>query len=337
MGTGSAGIAGAAIVGAGGFLGTHLVRGFEARGVRALPLVRVVEERSPAGARAFDDAVESPQLLEGVDVVVFVAAVSARNADAAAQRTANLDLVERAMRAAAQAHVRRFVLVSSVSVYGFPARLPITEEHPYAPRTARAATLVEAEMRARRAARELALDLVIARPTTVYGPGDRHGPLEAMAAMIRAGTYRVVGSGDNVLHHTHVDDVVEGLWLAATHPDAAADHFLLAGPETTTLTGLSELVARAMGRPLPTRRIPSSLARAVATLVDVAANRGIAFTSGAPPLVHAKLDGLTLPLCFDGAKARRRLGFVPRVSYEEGVMRTLRGEWPALARAGAGP
>ncbi|HEY3822217.1 MAG TPA: NAD(P)-dependent oxidoreductase [Polyangiaceae bacterium] len=330
---------GAAIVGAGGFLGAHLVRGFEARGARAVPLVRVVEERSPAGAQAFDEAVAQPGLLAGVDVVVHVAAVHARGGalSAAEVRTANLELVERAMRATANAGVRRFVLVSSVSVYGFPARLPVTEEHPYAPRTARAATLVEAEMRARRTARELGLDLVIARPTTVYGPGDRHGPIDAMAAMIRAGTYRVVGTGDNVLHHTHVDDVVEGLWLAATHPDAAGDHFLLAGPETTTLARLSELVSRAVGRPLPRRHVPSGLARAVATLVDVAAYRGLAFTSGGPPLVHAKLDGLTLPLCFDGAKARRRLGFVPRVTYEEGVMRTLRGEWPALARAGASP
>jgi nucleoside-diphosphate-sugar epimerase len=196
---------------------------------------------------------------------------------------------------------------------------------------------VEAEMRARRSARDLDLTLVIARPTTVYGPGDRRGPLEAMAAMVRAGTYRVVGAGDNVLHHTHVDDVVEGLWLAATHPDAAAEHFVFAGPETTTLAGLSELVSRAVGRPLPKRHVPSTLARAVATLVDVAANRGLAFSSGQLPLVHAKLDGLTLPLCFDGTKARRRLGFAPRVGYEEGVMRTLRGEWPALARAGASP
>jgi nucleoside-diphosphate-sugar epimerase len=338
MGTGGAGIAGAAIVGAGGFLGAHLVRGFEARGVRALPLVRVVQERSPAGACAFEDAVEHPELLAGVDVVVFVAAVGPRNgADAAAQRTANLGLVERAMQAAVEARVRRFVLVSSVGVYGFPARLPITEEHPYAPRTARAATMVEAEMRARRAARDRGMELVIARPTTVYGPGDHHGLIDAMAAMIRAGAYRVVGSGDNVLHHTHVDDVVEGLWLAATHADAAADHFLFAGPETTTLAALSELVSRAVGRPLPRRHVPSSLARAVATLVDVAAYRGLAFTSGQLPLVHAKLDGLTLPLWFDAAKARRRLGFVPRVSYEEGVMRTLRGEWPALARAGASP
>jgi nucleoside-diphosphate-sugar epimerase len=339
MGTGGAAIVRAAIVGAGGFLGAHLVRGFEARGARALPLVRTVEDRSPAGACTFDDAAERPELLAGVEAMVYVAAVGPRGgAEAAAEaRIANLDLVERAMRAAAKAGVPRFVLVSSVSVYGFPARLPITEDHPYAPRTARAATLVEAEMRARRAVRELALHLVIARPTTVYGPGDRHGPIEAMAAMIRAGTYRVVGSGDNVLHHTHVDDVVEGVWLAATHPDAAGDHFLLAGPETTTLAGLSELVARAVGRPLPKRHVPSSLARAVATLVDVAAYRGLAFHTGAPPLVHAKLDGLTLPLCFDGAKARRVLGFAPRVRYEEGVMRTLRGEWPALARAGASP
>jgi nucleoside-diphosphate-sugar epimerase len=337
MGTKGASIASAAIVGAGGFLGTHLVRGFEARGARVVPLVRRVEDRSPAGARAFGEALEDPALLAGIDVVVHVAAAgTGHGSDAASERTANLDLVERAMVLTAKAGARRFVLVSSVGVYGYPSRLPVTEDHPYAPRTAHAATRVEAEMRARRAARDLPFDLVIARPTAVYGPGARHGLLVTMAAMIATGTYRVVGSGDNVLHHMHVDDAVEGLWLAATHPDAAADHFLFAGPETTTLARLSELVSRALGRPLPRRHLPAGLARAMATLVDVAATRGVAFTRQDGPLFHARLDGLTLPLCFDISKARRRLGFAPRVTYEEGVMRTLRGEWPALARAGAG-
>ena len=45
---------------------------------------------------------------------------------------------------------------------------------------------------------------------------------------------------------------------------------------------------------------------------------------------------MTLPLWFDCAKARERLGYAPRVGYEEGIMRTLCGEWPALAREGAG-
>ncbi|MBV9949145.1 MAG: NAD(P)-dependent oxidoreductase, partial [Myxococcales bacterium] len=219
-GTGSG--MGVAISGAGGFLGAHLVRGFDARGVRVLPLVRAVDDRSPASAVPLGDALGAPSLLRGVDVFVHASAVRHRHGvDAATYRTSNVDLVERALRAAAAAGVRRFVLVSSVGVYGFPVRLPVTEEHPYAPRTLYAATKVEAEMRARRAARDLATELTIVRPTIVYGPGDRNGMLDKMAAMIRSGTYRVVGSGDNILHHTYVDDVVEGLWLAATRPEAA--------------------------------------------------------------------------------------------------------------------
>jgi len=328
---------GAAIVGAGGFLGAHLVRGFEARGARVVPVVRMLDARSPAGALSFDDICGTPSLLDGLDVLVLAAAArTGPGADPAELRVASHGLLDRAIRAAASARVPRLVLVSTVAVYGYPSRLPVTEEHPYGPRTAHAAARVEIEMRARRAAREHGLELVIVRPTRIYGRGQQSGFLEAMASLVRAGAYRVVGDGGNVLHHTHVDDVVEGLWLAATRPEAPGDHFILAGPETTTLAELSGRVARAAGRPLPRRHVPSGLARALATVIDIAANRGLAFTSREPPLYHAKLDELTLSLHFDVAKARRRLGFEPRVGYEEGIARTLRGEWPALARAGAG-
>jgi nucleoside-diphosphate-sugar epimerase len=328
---------GVAVTGAAGFLGSHLVRGLEARGLRVLPLVHALQARSPAGSRTLDDALASPELLEGLDVVIHAAAPQyRRGGDAAIYRTANVELMERALRTAAAAHVRRFVLLSSVGVYGFPSRLPVTEEHPYAPRTLQAATKVEAEMRARRVARDLGVQLVIVRPTTVYGPGEGGEALGGMVAAIRAGTYRVVGAGENRLHHMHVDDLVEGIWLASTRPEAEGDHFILAGPETTTLEELSARVARALGRPLARSRVPSALARAVATVFDVAAHRGVAYAASEPPVNHEKLDGMTLPLWFDGSKARTRLGFAPRVGYEEGVMRTLCGEWPALARAGAG-
>jgi nucleoside-diphosphate-sugar epimerase len=297
-----------------------------------------VADRSPAGARELEAVLADPSPLEGLDVLVHAAAVRHRyGIDASTYRASNVDLVERTIRAAAAARVRRFVLVSSVGVYGFPSRLPVTEAHPYAPRTLYSATKVEAEMRARRTASEVGIELCIARPTIVYGPGDRNGMLDKMAVMIRAGAYRIVGAGDNLLHHTHVDDIVEGLWLTATRPEAAGEHFILAGPETITLAHLSELVARAVGRPLPRAHVPTALARAVATVVDVAAYRGVAFTSREPPVNHEKLDVMTLPIWFDVAKARRLLGYAPRVGYEEGVLRTLRGEWPAVARAGATP
>ena len=324
----------AAITGATGFLGAHLLRGFEARGARVLAVVHTMDGRSPAGARPLEDG---SRLFAGIDVVVHAAAAPyTHEVHAEAYRIANADLLARTMRACADAGVPRFVLVSSAAVYGFPARLPVTEECPFGPRTLYAAAKVEAEMRARRLARELGLSVVIARPSLVYGPGDRRGVFQKMAAMIRAGVYRVVGSGNNVLHHMHVDDLVEGLWLAATHPNAEDDDFLLAGPETITLAELSDLVAQSVGRTLPARHVPSVLARAVATVVDIAAHQGLVFAPRDHPVNHERLDMMTLPISYDIAKARARLQFAPRVGYREGVMRTLCGEWPALAQAGAG-
>jgi nucleoside-diphosphate-sugar epimerase len=327
-----------AIGGAGGFLGAHLVRGFEARGGSVLPMVRTVVGSSPAGARALDAVLADRKALEGVETFVHAAAVRQHyGIDDATYRDSNIDLVERAIRNSAAAGVRRFVFVSCVGVYGYPHHLPVTEETPYAPRTAYFGAKVEAEVRARRVARELSIELVIVRPAPTYGPGDRNGVLEKMATLIRVSTYRVVGSGKNVLHHVHVDDVVEGVWLAATRPEAAGEEFILAGPETTTLEELSALVARALGRSLSRQHVPTAVARAVATAVDAAAQYGVAFATHEPPVNHEKLDAMTLPMAFDIARARRLLGFAPAVGYEEGVMRTLRGQWPSLARVGAEP
>src|SRR5579862_3184839 len=114
---------GAAITGAAGFLGTHLVRGFDARGARVLPLVRTVVGRSAAGALSMSEVLSDPAHLAGVDVVVHCAAVRHRHGvDALTYRASNIVLAEEVLSAAAKAGVRRFVLVSSVGVYGFPAR-----------------------------------------------------------------------------------------------------------------------------------------------------------------------------------------------------------------------
>jgi nucleoside-diphosphate-sugar epimerase len=325
-----------AVTGAAGFLGSHMIRGFDARGARVLPLVRVIDGRSATSSRLLEDALVDPKVLEGVDVFVHAAAPRHRpDADAMVHRAECVELVEHGLRACARAGVRRFVFVSSAGVYGYPPTLPVTETYPYAPRTAYAAGKVDAELRIKRVGRELPTELVVVRPSIVYGPGGR-GFLDTMASMMRTGTYRVVGSGDNVLHHAYVDDVIEGLWLAATHPAAAGEDFLLAGPETTTLNALSALVAKTVGRELPRRHVPVAVARAIATAFDSASVSGVAFTTREPPLTHEKLDVMTLSIAYDTAKAHRLLGFTPSVGYEEGLMRALRRHWPSWAHAGAG-
>ena len=319
-----------AITGAAGFLGAHLVDGFERRKVDVLPLVRTLDGRSTRWTRAstLEAALGNPTALDGCDVLVHAAAVRHRHGVSAADyQASNVALVGSLLRAAA-GRVRRVVLVSSVGVYGFPTLLPVTEDHPYAPVTTYSRTKVEAELLASSLAPEHGIELCIVRPTIVYGPSDTNGMLDKMVRMIRAGSYRVVGSGDNTLHHTHVDDIVEGVLLAATHPAAAGEHFILCGPETITLERLSLMVARAVGRRLPRIHVPLRAARLVATGVDRLTSLGL--VAADPPINNEKLDVMTNSIAFDPGKARRLLGYRPRVGYEEGVRRTL-GDQPKRA------
>ncbi len=317
------GIARAVVTGAAGFLGVHLRQALEAQGTSVLPVVREVVPGGPAGAVALSAVLADPALLEGYDVLIHAAAVRHRHGvSATAYRASNVDLVQDLLNACA-GRVRRFVLISSVGVYGFPSRLPIREDHPFSPRTLYGVTKVEAEKIVRASAPALGIEFSIVRPTIVYGRGDRNGMLDKLERMIAAGKYRLVGDGQNTLHHTHIDDICAGVLLACSSAAAAGEDFILAGPETITLERLSRLVARAVGKPLAGPAVPLALARAVGSVFDVMTYRGLVFGDREPPINGEKLDVMTRAIAFEPAKARRVLGFHPLVNYEAGIARTI--------------
>lgn len=322
-----------AVTGAAGFVGSHLTESLRAQGHEVFRVVRTASGAS-ADAKAdpkihtvdIDSVLTNPGRAFGdapLDALVHAAAVRHRHAvDASTYRASNVTLLER-LAAALEGRIGRFVLVSSVGVYGFPAELPISEKTPFAPKTLYSATKVHAERAMVMLAKRHRFEFVIARPTITYGRGDTNGMLDKMAAMIEHHRYLLVGRGENTLHHTYIDDLVQGLTLAALSPAAKNDDFIFAGPETTTLAQLSKRVAEAMGTNLPPVHVPLALARAVATAVDVAAYRGWAFSEREPPINHEKLDVMTVPIAFDASKAKRVLGYSPQVGYQEGIRRTL--------------
>jgi dihydroflavonol-4-reductase len=312
------------ISGAAGFLGQHLVRAARGRGDAVLPLVHARRPSSADDERPLDEFLAGgPD--EPVDAFIHAAAVRHRHGiTLEAYREANVELVARAARAL-RGRAARFVLVSSVGVYGWPHDLPISEKHAFAPRTRYSETKVMAEERLRAICAEQGLEFTIVRPCIVYGPGDTNGMLDKMARMIAARRYLVVGRGRNVLHHVFVDDVVDGILLAARHPAASGEDFILAGPETTTLGALSVLVARTLGARLPPLGVPLRGARIAASGVELATRLGLVSGGREPPINHEKLDVMTLPIAFDIGKARSLLGYAPRVGYAEGVPRALGG------------
>ncbi len=311
------------VTGANGFLGRHLVGAAAREGAAVLGVVR----EAGAGQASMASILAEPSLLDGADVLVHAAAIRHRHdATASAYQASNVDLVESLLRAAA-GRVGRFVHVSSVGVYGFPRALPVTEGSPFAPRTLYSQTKIEAEKLVTRLAKALGLPYTIVRPTIIYGPGDTNGMLDKLAAMLRARRYRLVGSGENTLHHTYVDDVVRGIFTLAGSKQAENDHFILAGPETITLRRLGDMVARLVGTTVPRVRVPILLARGIAHGFDMARYQRLAFVQHEPPINNEKLDVMTVPIAFEPSKARAA-GFTAAIGYEEGLARTLSTELP---------
>jgi nucleoside-diphosphate-sugar epimerase len=129
-----------------------------------------------------------------------------------------------AARAALEAKARRFVLVSTASVYGRPRNLPCGEGELKAPRTAAERARWRAEQAAWLAFRQGA-PLTVLRPTIIYGPTLRGGPVRGLAliALFNPGRRRIpIIRRGPVAHLVHIQDVARAAVHVAEHPDDEA-------------------------------------------------------------------------------------------------------------------
>jgi nucleoside-diphosphate-sugar epimerase len=158
---------------------------------------------------------------------------------------------------------------------------------------------------------------VIARPTGIYGPGDRR--LLKLFRGVARRRFVVLGSGRIYYHLTYIDDLVEGFRLCGEVPAAAGRTYILAGGEVTTLNELVEIVATQAGVRPPRMHLPVwPFWAAGAACEAVCAPLGLE-----PPLYRRRVDFFTKSRAFDISRARTELGFAPQVGLHEGIRRTL--------------
>jgi dihydroflavonol-4-reductase len=106
----------------------------------------------------------------------------------------------------------------------------------------------------------------------------------------------------------HVDDLVDGLLLAATCDGAVGQTLILAGGEILPTFRLVEFVAEALGRPLRTMNLPLSPLMLAAVVLETSCRPfGVA-----PPWNRRRLDFFVKRLFFSQQKARRLLGYDPQ-------------------------
>ena len=313
------------VTGATGFTGGHLAVGLATRGHLVRALVRDgarASDLEAAGVQIVTGDVRERAALDaaavGIDTIYHIAAVY-RQAGISREtyRAVNATAVGEVVEAAARAGVRRVVHCSTVGVHGDVEHPPANEDAPLKPGDIYQTTKLEGEEVARSAGRRLNVEVTIVRPTGIYGPGDRR--LLKLFRGVARRRLPILGRGDIFYHLTYIDDLVEGFRLCGEHPAAANRTYILAGPEVTTLKELTALIAQAAGVSPPRLHLPVWpfwIAGAVCEAVCVPF--GIE-----PPLYRRRVDFYTKSRSFDISRARREIGFAPRVALREGISRTL--------------
>jgi 2-alkyl-3-oxoalkanoate reductase len=219
--------------------------------------------------------------------------------------------------------VRKLVHVSSMAVMdhaGHQAGTPVTEYSPYEPHPDRrglySQTKLEAEKMVLVAAAENRIHAVILRPGQIYGPGLDKAPPGGTIGI--AGRWLVAGSGDNRAQLSFIDNVVDGLLLAAHADVPNGAIFQLVDPEGIRQKDYIEYV-RQSGRPVRAWFVPIWLLQFAGWGVELLGK----ILKRSVPLTPYRVRSLTPVGPCDCTAAQEQLGWIPEVSIEEGMARTF--------------
>ena len=297
------------VTGGAGFIGSHIVDRLLDEGIK----VRVLDDLSTGDKKnlAAHQNNESFQFIEGdirdpgivkravngVDAVIHEAALvsvtlSVENPllshEINVQGTVNL------LKACKEAHVKRFVLASSCAVYGDTETLPIHENLEPDPLSPYAAHKLAAEKYAQKFHKVHGLETVSLRYFNVYGTRQKYGPYSGVISIIinrllEDNPPTIYGDGTQTRDFVNVKDVVEANMLALSKQEAAGDVFNISTGKAVTISKLIETVQKIMEK-----------------------------TDLEP--VHAEARAGDIKHSYgDITKAKRKLGYKPRVQLEKGL------------------
>ena len=316
------------VTGATGFTGGHLAQYLADRGDEVRALVRP-KSRARFDASALPthgvsacegdltDAGSLGRAMEGVEVVYHIAATyrEAGQPDSA-YRAVNVEGTRNLLEVATAFHVGRVVHCSTGGVHGHIANPPANEDAPLNPGDVYQETKLAAEQLAREFGTTNKVDVVVARPIGIYGPGDTR--FLRMFRGLARGRFPMIGSGQAFYHLTYIDDLIEGFRLCGTVPAAKGRTYILAGPRYTTLEQLVHMVAKELKVAPPRLHLPvwpfwtaGLLCEMICVPLRIE-----------PPIYRRRVDFYTKSRAFDTTRARTDLGYAPKVDLEEGIKRT---------------
>ena len=316
------------VTGATGLLGGTLLPELQNRGEQIRVLVLPSEDATKLAAGGIDvvrgdvtDSSSLPAAVRDVEVVFHLAGMMGVDRPLEAYRAVNVTGSANLYRAAQSAGVRRFVHISSHTVYGLGHGRPHTEQDRLQPDPdPYSITKAEGDHRIRQLMHESDVETVIIRPGTFFGPND-YLHFGRIAARLRAGKGVIIGNGQNALPFCYVTDVVQGLLLAGYHQAAAGNVYNISNDRPLTQQQLFNAVADSVGGRRPGWRLPYFALYCGALWAERIAEA----TRTKPVVTRLGVLMFGSDTRHSVEKARRELGYEPKVEIREGIR--LAADW----------
>jgi len=236
----------------------------------------------------------------------------------------NVTGTRKLLQAAAAAGVRKAVVVSSNSPCGcnpHPDHL-FDETSPYHPYLNYGRSKMLMEQAVREMQQQGRLQTTIIRPPWFYGPNQP--PRQTLFfVMIRDGKAPLVGKGNNLRSMVYVDNLVQGILLAALSPAAVGETYWIADERPYAMKEILNVVESLLENEFGQRcahkrlRLPAFVG-SLAYLVDA----GLQSLGLYHQKIHV-LSEMNKTIACSVAKAQRELGYAPRISLEEGMRRSI--------------
>lgn len=174
-------------------------------------------------------------------------------------RSVNTDGTLTLARRAAESGVKRFVFVSSIGVNGEASSgKPFSTHSAAKPHNSYALSKYEAELGLKEISKQTGLEVVIVRPTLVYGP-EAPGSFGMLTKLISTLPFLPFGLANNRRDFIAVQNLTDLLIVCASHPDAAGHTFLVSDDETVSIKLFTNAIAESLGKRVLQLPIPVSL------------------------------------------------------------------------------
>lgn len=310
----------ALVTGATGFIGSNLVKKLLAKGWRVRVLSRKIGTNQKIDWVKGDIADQEiiAKATRRVDIIFNLAGtLPHHHAPDKIYLDTNVKGVENILKACLKEKVKRLIHVSTVGIYGQTGEGMVDERSKWHLDSIYAKTKAKGEKIVMDYCQKYRIPTVIIRPTIGYGPHDVRPGFLTLFRLLKKGLLVPLGDGRNFFHTIYVENLVDALILASYKREAVGEDFIIGDDPCPMMKDIWQEMEKITGVKLLSFFLPMILIKGLARFGDILLSIGLP-----APIYSQRINFLTENRRYSIEKAKKILGYKPKVNLSEGLKKT---------------